>query len=263
MTTKTYAHGMFCWNDLATTDPEGAKTFYGPLCGWTFTDHDTPYGGIYSTAQLGSGDAAGLYAMPDEMRSQGIPPVWCSYVAVEDIDATAARAAELGGGLVDGPFDLPDVGRMAVIRDPQGAMFNLWQIGRPHAGAARYDEAHGTVCWNELATTDSTAAEVFYTALFGWTAQSMPMNGHQYTSFKVGDAYCGGMLQITEEWGDVPPHWLIYIAVDDCDAATEQAAGLGGNVMKPPFDIPTVGRMSVVADPQGAVFALLRYTGSD
>jgi predicted enzyme related to lactoylglutathione lyase len=156
------------------------------------------------------------------------------------------------------PFDVMEVGRMATIQDPTGAVFSLWQP-RQHIGAEVVNQP-GAPTWNELATNDTKAAGDFYTGLFGWTTEEMEMatGDGSYTIFKNGDRGAGGMFTITPEMGLMPPNWIGYFAVADCDASLEKAKGLGANVAVPPTDIPGVGRFAVIADPQGAAIAFIK-----
>jgi len=257
MATDAYDHGAFCWADLATTDPDGAKTFYAAFFGWGSEDNDMGEAGVYTLLRLNGQEVAGLMTLCEEEKKQGIPPHWNAYVAVDSCDETVRRASELGGTVLAEPFDIPDAGRMAVIRDPQGAVLALWQRDSAHPGAAKLGPVPGSVCWTELATTDAAAAETFYTALFAWKAKDSSIPGVAYTEFMIGERPVAGMRQMTEESGGAPPHWLIYFVVSDCGNAVMQAGELGGSVIKEPFDIPDVGRITVLADPQGAVFAII------
>ena len=257
MTPEAYDHGVFCWNDLATSDPKGAKAFYASLFCWTIEDTDMGAAGIYTLLRLHGGDVGGAYALGDEEREMGAPSHWNAYVAVENCDETAAMARQLGGKVISEPFDIPEAGRMAVISDPQEAVLCLWQKDSFHSGAAKRGPAPGSVCWDELATTDATAAAAFYTRLLGWVSRDSSIPEVSYTEFLVGERPVGGMLEMTEEWGVALPHWLTYFSVADCDASVAQAQELGGSLIKEPFDIPKVGRIAVLADPQGAVFAVI------
>jgi hypothetical protein len=251
-----YAAGTFCWVDLATSEAAGAKKFYSELFGWKLAD--TPAGPdmVYTMAQMRDKPVAALYEMSQEMKSQGIPPHWLSYVSVSDVDESAAKAKALGGQVLMAPADVMEAGRMALIQDPTGATVALWQP-KAHIGAQIVNEP-GTLCWNELATRDTKTAEDFLTKLFGWTTDKQDMGHMIYTNFKVGERYNGGMLQMTEEWGNLPPHWMVYFAVEDCDASVEQAKALGARIGVPPTDIPAVGRFAVIEDPQGAVFTIIK-----
>jgi predicted enzyme related to lactoylglutathione lyase len=253
---EKHAPGAFCWVELGTTDAAAAKAFYGGLFGWTAEDMPMPDGTAYTMLKLSGLEAGALYAMNEDMRKQNIPPHWMVYVNVENADETAAKATAAGAQITAGPFDVFDAGRMAVIRDPQGAMISIWQANK-HIGI-RAMCAAGTLCWSELATTDRVGAREFYTKVFGWGTKIGNMEGIEYTEWKVGEMPVGGMLQMTQEWKGAPPHWMPYFLVDDCDASAEKATTLGGAVCVPPTDIPTVGRFAVLADGQGAYFSIIK-----
>ena len=254
--TTGYAPGTFCWVEAGTTDGEGAKKFYTELFGWDFTDAPISPGKVYTMLKLDGKDVGALYEMPPEMTSTGIPPNWLSYVSVASADETAAKAKDLGATLMKEPFDVFDVGRMAVVRDPTGAVFALWQAGT-HKGAGVVNVPN-SFCWNELSTPDTTKAGDFYTGLFGWGKNVQQMGTITYTSFMNGDRPAGGMYTPTPEMGNIPPHWLVYFAVDDTDAKLKKANELGAKTFTPAMDIPGTGRFAVVQDPQGAVFGIIK-----
>jgi hypothetical protein len=202
---------------------------------------------------VGGRAVAALYQQssnPDE------PPHWLSYISVERADDTAIRARELGGTVIDDAFDVFDVGRMAVIQDPTGGIVALWQP-KQHIGAGVVGEVN-TICWNELATNDSVAARQFFEGLLGWESETQRMGALDYTLFKRGDESAAGMMQIGPDSGPMPTHWLVYIAVDDCDASAARAQTLGGRMRMPPSDIAGVGRFAMLEDPQGAALAIIR-----
>lgn len=252
-----YAPGTFCWIELGTSDGEAAKSFYGELFGWSFVDNPMGPGMVYTMLKLDGKDVGGLYKMPEEMASQGVPPHWLSYVFVTSADETSDKAKSLGGTLMKEPFDVMDVGRMSVIQDPTGAVFAIWQAGT-HAGAGIKDVPN-SFCWNELATKDSAKAGEFYTGLFGWGKNVQQMGPMAYTSFMNGERPAGGMYEPTPEMGDVPPNWLAYFAVDDTDAKVTKAQELGAAILAPAMDIPDVGRIAVIQDPQGAAFGIIKF----
>lgn len=253
---ERHAPGTFCWVDLSTTDPEGAKSFYKHLFGWEAEDMPTgDGGGVYTMFTKGGKYCAAASAMFDEQRDRGIPPHWNSYVAVDDLEVSAGRVAGLGGTLVAEPFDVLDAGRMAVLQDPSGAVVSMWQANR-HPGAQVVGE-HGTLTWNELWTAEPGTAGAFYTELFGWAADTQDYESSAYTSFSAGGRQVGGMLPIAPDWGPVPPHWAVYFAVDDCDSATGRGKDLGAEVRMPPSDYPGIGRAAILADPQGAAFSII------
>jgi len=251
-----HAPGSFCWSELATADPDGAKRFYAGLFGWTANDMPMGDGMNYSMLQLRGLDVGALYGMQPDQRAQGVPPNWMCYVAVDDADETVRRARDLGATVHMDPMDVFDSGRMAVLQDPTGASFGIWQP-KTHIGARLIAEPN-TACWNELDTNDTGKALDFYTKLFGWTTKP----GKDYTEFTAPGASdpMGGLMEIPKEWGNVPPHWLTYFAVPDCDATVAEVQKLGGKTIVPPTDIPNTGRFSVLQDPQGAVFAVIKLT---
>jgi predicted enzyme related to lactoylglutathione lyase len=254
--TPEYKPGTFCWVELGTTDGEAAKKFYTELFGWSSTDSPIGPGMVYTLLKLDGRDVGALYKMPPEMTSHGVPPHWMSYVSVASADESAAKAKELGATLMKEPFDVFDVGRMAVIQDPTGAMFAIWQAGT-HKGSASVNITN-SLCWNELATPDVDKAGDFYTSLFGWGKKVQQMGPMTYTSFMNGDRPAGGMYKPTPEMGDIPPHWLPYFAVDDADAMVKKAESLGAKTCAPPMDIPDTGRFAILQDPQGAAFAIIK-----
>ena len=205
--------------------------------------------GIYYIFQKGGRDCAAMYQMGADQ--QGMPPNWMSYVCVESADATAQKAKSLGANVILEPFDVYDFGRMAVLFDTQGAPFSLWQPKKTIGVEAR-DEAN-TLSWNELQARDLEKAKKFYTALFGWTLKDSP----EYSEFHIGERAVGGMMQSQAPEG-VPSFWLPYFAVDDCDATAKTAGGAGAAVHVPPMNIEKVGRFAVLADPQGASFAVIK-----
>lgn len=255
--------GTFCWIELAADDAAVAKRFYTELFGWSATDNPIGPGpnDIYTIYRLGGRDVAASYSMMPDQRAAGIPSNWLSYIAVESADDAAARARELGATLMSGPFDVMEHGRMAMVQDPAGAVFALWQA-KSHAGVGVRGEA-GSLGWNELATPDPDGAKAFYTGLFGWTADTQDMGTMHYTVFSGTEGMVGGMYQLTEQMQGMPPSWLPYFSVDDADAAAEKARALGAQVHVQPSDIPNVGRFSLLQDPQGAMFYVIKFLPRD
>jgi predicted enzyme related to lactoylglutathione lyase len=249
-----HAPGTPSWVDLQTSDPAAAKSFYGALFGWTYDD--LPVGddaegnpAFYSMAAKNGKSVAAIAALP----MPGIPPHWNTYVTVADVDATAAQVAGAGGTVVMDAFDVMDAGRMAVIADPAGAMFNLW-TPKNNIGAELVNE-HGTLSWNELMSPDVPAAAKFYNKILGWGTNTMGMEGMEYTEFKLGDRSVAGGMKLPME--GMPAMWGIYFAVDDTDKTVEIAKANGGTVVQDPRDIPP-GRMAVIADPTGAMFSVIK-----
>lgn len=250
-----HSPGTFCWVELMTPDADGAKSFYAALMGWQTEDDAIPGGGTYTMLRKEQKNVGGLYELGESMK--GMPPYWMPYVSVENASETAARAKSAGGTVLKDAFDVMDIGRMAVMQDPTGATLSVWQPMKHHGTQLSSGEV-GSACWHELATNDVERAGKFYADVFGWTASVMDMPTGPYTMFMNGEARAAGMLQMTAEWAGIPPHWMIYFAVADCDADARKAASRGGQVKVPPTDIPGVGRFSVIQDPQGAVCSIIR-----
>lgn len=252
----TYKPGTFCWVELATSDPNAAKTFYSQLFGWEYDDHPMGPDMVYTMVRLGGQDVGALYKLMADQASMGVPPNWLSYISVASCDESTEKAKAAGATILKEPFDVMTVGRMSVVQDPTGAAFAIWQAGEHH-GAGIYN-VPSSFCWNELMTTDTAKDKDFYTSVFGWTAETMNFGDFEYTMFNNGERGAGGMLAITPEMGPIPPNWLVYFAVDDCDAQVQKATELGGNVCKPADDIPGIGRFAILTDPQGAAFAIIK-----
>jgi predicted enzyme related to lactoylglutathione lyase len=248
-----YTPGTFCWAELATSDQDAAKAFYASLLGWETDDRPVGDGAYYSMQLVDGKPVAAIAGQPQQQRDAGVPPLWNSYVSVDSADAVAERAKGLGATVHAPPFDVMTAGRMAVIQDPQGAYFMLWEA-RDHFGAALVN-APGALVWNELQSPDVDASGAFYGELFGWTVADFPGMGERYVSIKNGEANNGGMRDVTPP---APPSWLTYFGVDDVDAGLAKVQELGGTKLAGPIDIG-IAKIAVVVDPQGAVFAL--YAG--
>jgi predicted enzyme related to lactoylglutathione lyase len=249
-----YVPGTFCWVELSTTDAKAAKGFYSGLFGWTTDDMPIGPDKFYTMLKLDGQTVGALYEAGEEMA--GIPPNWLSYASVANVDETAEKVGSLGGKVMKAPFDVMDAGRMAVILDPSDAAFALWQANKSFGATIVNDP--GSFCWNELLTRDTAACKSFYTGLFGWTANVMEGGPIPYTIFLNGERPAGGMMDMPAEAGPAPSHWLVYFSVEDADASVKKVEELGGSIRVPPMDIPNVGRFSVVADPQGAGFGIIK-----
>lgn len=257
-----HASGSPSWFELATTDQAAAEAFYGALFGWTAQHNPMGDGSVYTMFQLNGRDVAAACTMMPEQRAQGIPPHWGVYFKVDDADAVAAKASASGGQVHALPFEVFEFLRMAVCADPEGAVFSLHQP-RSHAGVAAIREPNA-VCWAELATRDLARAEAFYSGLFGWTMQEHHASPPgSYRMFGNADGLLGGLLRMTEEWGEMPSHWSIYLQVEDVDAIVARAQALGGKLCFPAFDAPGVGRIARIDDPSGAGFYVIRFVEAD
>ncbi len=211
-------------------------------------------GETYTMFKLDGLDTSAAYTLRPDMKAQGIPPHWDIYMAVESADETAAKIESFGGTLIAKPFDVMTYGRMAVASDPTGAVFCIWQA-KTHIGS-RIGQQPGTVCWADLNTPDAEAASQFYVGVFGWELFQGQNDPSGYLHIKCGEQYIGGMLPA--HMPNIPAHWMLYFAVADAKASTDQAVSLGGKTMVPVQEIPGTGWFSIVQDPQGAAFALFQ-----
>lgn len=259
-TIDAHAHGSFCWVELGTSDLPAAKAFYGEVLGWTVSEQPAGEMGTYTMFHLGEHEVAGAYELNAEMKAAGVPPHWMGYVAVPSADDAARRVGELGGTVTVAPFDVMDIGRMAVFQDPAGATCAVWEA-KGHKGSTVVD-VPGTPAWHEHMTKDVAASTAFYTHLFGWDAEAKPMTtpdgqAFDYTIFKQGETQVAGMMGMGPEFGEMPSHWMVYLKVADLDAAHAKVTELGGKELIPILPIPDVGRFCQVLDPTGAAVSLM------
>jgi predicted enzyme related to lactoylglutathione lyase len=272
-----YIPGVPCWIDTSQPDPEAAVAFYRDLFGWDVESVMPPEApGEYFMARIRGGDVAGIGSIPE-----GSPPIatWNTYIWVDSADETAAKVKDAGGNVLMEPFDVMTSGRMAVVSDPEGAVFCVWEPNQ-HRGAQIVNEA-GSVNFNNLNTRDAPSARSFYGAVFGWGTMQMGGGAEGWTLPAYGDhlerlnpgtrermgamGAPGGFIDVVatlvplqDDQGDVPAHWSVTFATDDADATAEKASALGGKVLAPPFDAPWV-RMTIIADPQGATFIASQF----
>lgn len=239
----SYPPGTFSWAELATSDADGAKAFYTQAFGWEYDDNPIGDDQVYTMASRDGGQVAALFATDQQ------PPHWNCYVTVASVDESAAKAKELGANIMAEPFDVMDVGRMAVFADPQGAALCIWEA-RTSIGATLVN-APGALAWNDLVTPDAEASATFYGSLFGWTAEEIP-NAGGYRVIRNGERSNGGIMPSS----DLPPAWLPYFGHEDVDRLVDEVPGLGGRVLNGPVPVPA-GRFAAFADPQGAVFSAL------
>lgn len=249
-----HEHGRLCWFECASRDVAKAKAFYGELFGWASADMPmpgAPPGSTYTVFTSGGKYVGGLFDMAAMCSDAAVPAHWMTYVYVPDVDATLAKAEAAGGKACMPPMDVPGVGRMCAIADPQGAVLGYFAAqGDPsgdHTGL-------GSFCWSELVVPDAAAGRAFYTAVLPWGTQEMPMGGPvPYVVWTAGGKSVGGMMQMDDamKGAGVPPHWMPYVAVADADAVAAAATRLGGKVVVPPMAIPNVGRFTIVQDPAG------------
>ncbi len=248
--------GNFSWFELGTSNQDGAKEFYSKFFGWSFRDSPLPpdMGGVYTTWMLGDKDVGACYKLGQDMTD--VPPHWMTYINVDSADDVAAKAVANGGTVVAPAFDVMEHGRMAVLQDPTGATFGVWQP-RNHLGVDLFGSPNA-VCWTELATKDLSLAESFYSKVFGWTLKHSEFPGMDYTEFSNQGQPLGGLMKLMAHMAGVPSHWGIYFMVEDCDAMALKATELGATVCVQPQDIPNTGRFAVIQDPQGAMFMIFK-----
>ena len=272
-----YIPGVPCWVDTSQPDPDAAVSFYGDLFGWEFEDV-MPEGSEakYFMARIRGKDVAAVGSIPE-----AAPPMamWNTYIWTDSADESTSKVKDAGGSVLMEPFDVMDSGRMSFVADPAGAAFGLWQANQ-HKGSQLVNE-HGTVNFNTLNTRDVDGAKSFYEAVFGWTTLALPGGVEMWTLPGYGDylerdnpdlrknmAEMGGppgfedvvasIVPLGDDQPDTPPHWGVTFGVDDADAIAEKASELGGKVIVPPMDAPWV-RMTVIADPQGAIFTASQF----
>ena len=252
------APGTFCWFECGTTDAAVARDFYTELFGWSAVDVPIPgdAGGTYTLLQVDGADIAGLYALAGP-QFEGVPSHWMTYVSVESADESAARAESLGATIVLAPMDVPGVGRLACFADPTDAIIGMFQLS-DHPGT---DLDKTNLVWAELHTPDRGASKTFYTELFNWSAREDPSG--EYTEWKVAGNSIGGMMAIPPEQQGIPPHWLIYASVSDCDETLGKAVEMGATIIVAGQDVPNEGRFGVIADPAGAVIAVIKLTENE
>ncbi len=252
-------NGRFCWCELMTTDVDAAGDFYGRITGWTTTswpgEGDTPYT-LWMNGEMPVG---GLMELPAEVAASGAPPCWLPYVSSPGVDATVAKVQSLGGGVLN-QMDIAQVGRIAVIRDPQGGVVTVME---PEGDTPGHDglPSVGEFSWYELATRDWEAAWSFYSDVFDWQETSRMDMGEMgfYQMFGRGAHPVGGMFNGPAE---IPVGWLTYVRVPDVNTAAETVTELGGKVMNGPVQVPGGDLIAQCLDPQGVAFAIHATAGS-
>jgi len=253
------SYGKFVWYELMTTDTAAAEAFYKSVIGWSARDAGMP-GMFYTIISAGDVPIGGLMEVPERARLSGARPAWMGYVAVDDVDASAAQVTRAGGGVHRGPDDIPGVGRFAVASDPQGAMFVLFK-GMGEAPGPVAPGTPGHAGWRELLAADREAAFGFYSKLFGWTkAEAIDMGPMGvYQLYAKGDQTLGGMM--TKPDAVPAPFWLYYFNVESITAAVARVNAAGGQVVNGPLEVPGGSWIVQCVDPQGAMFALVGPRG--
>jgi uncharacterized protein len=243
--------GTPCWVDLSTDDVARATSFYGSLFGWD-TQVGPPETGGYVMCEVGGRPVAGI---GPKMGAAEQPTAWTTYLATDDADDTASKIMSAGGQMLAEPFDVMDVGRMGIAVDPGGAVFGIWQA-RAHSGMQLANEP-GAVCWNENMSRGLEQNKAFYRSVFGYDYDDMSSDDFQYATFKTAADSIGGIGDLgSMAPPETPPHWMTYFTVTDADAAVDATTKLGGSVIRPAWDTP-YGRMAILSDDQGGVFAIM------
>lgn len=246
----------FVWYELMTTDTKGATAFYTRVVGWQAADAGQP-GMEYTLLKAGGNNAAGLMTLPREACDAGARPGWIGYVGVDDLDAMLVRLTQAGGAVHRPAMDIPGIGRLAVVADPQNATFCLFQPSGPGEPAAAAPATPGTIGWHELMAVDGDNAFAFYAGLFGWTRDEAidmgPMG--RYQLFAVDGKAIGGMM--TKPPAVPAPFWSYYVQVDGIASALERLKAAGGHVVNGPMEVPGGAWVLQAVDPQGAMFSLV------
>jgi len=248
------SRGRVCWHELMTPDTEVAQKFYGDLLGWTYETMDMGEAGPYVMVHDGTAMAGGMMSLAAD---EGIPSNWMIYVTVEDTDAAVALAKQLGGSVRVGPTDIPGKGRFAVVSDDQGATLGIITLNEetPEPGP-EHRPADNPFCWYSIAVADAAKAKKFYAALFGWTATEMSVGDESVnTVFMRNGVPLAGLNGLN---GSPVAYWSTAIAVEELDSAHAKAVDLGGQQVMPPMDLGTMGRLSLIADPGGAMVSLFQ-----
>ena len=263
---RTSAHGSFIWYELITPDPKGAKKFYDAVIGWDIEPEPMPGPVEYRMIRRSDGgNAGGVLRLTDDMASHGAKPIWLGYVAVDDVDGTVAQIEAKGGRALMPASDIPGVGRIAMVADPQGAPIYVMKPTPPAGNEDKVSDvfspdAVGRCSWNELSTSDPAAALEFYTSLFGWKkGDVMPMGeAGDYRFINHGGQMIGAIFPTTAgAFRDELPHWRYYFRVPSIPAAKAAAEQGGGTITIGPMEVPGGNHIVIGKDPQSAEFALV------
>ena len=251
-----YRPGEFCWADLGTPDVPRAIKFYEGLFGWKMKGVSAKGGPVvYWLAQLRGKDVAGIYPMAEERKRAKATPFWLPYISAASVDNAVKQAKAARGKLCMGPSDVTDKGRTALLRDPSGSTFAIWQA-RKHKGAGLAG-IPGTICWHDLGTVKRKAAAKFYERVFRWQVSDQDFSGNKYHLFKLGKEGVGGMWP--EPMRGYAPCWITHWRVADCGKSVAKAKRLGGKVLIGAMKVPGMCTFAILADPQGASFGIIEF----
>lgn len=252
----TSLHGTPIWYELQTTDPDASKRFYDDVIGWTV--EAKPSGEMdYRMIDTGDGLVGGVMRLTPEMTGGGARPTWLFYIGVDDVDATTGAITAAGGGVTMGPWDVPGVGRMAMVTDPQGVPFYVMR-GASDGTSTAYDRTGMGKCnWNELTTTDQAGAHDFYATVFGWSYPDRmamgPMGDYVFVS--AGDQPIGATM--TRQPDGPPSAWRFYFRAPDIDAAARKVMAGGGAIHHGPVEVPGGEWTILASDPHGVIFGVV------
>jgi len=251
-----YRPGVPCWVDASSADMPASAAFYTSLFGWTARDNG-PEMGNYHSFLIDGKQVAGM----GPAQSPDAPSAWCTFIATDDIDKTAALVGDAGGTVLLAPMEVPMLGHMMLAIDSAGSYFGVWQaIGHP--GSELVNQAN-TPVWHECQTSDPKASQDFYSKVFGWTYEAAVEGGADYWTIIVDGRSVGGMIAMTgDAWKGIPSNWMTYFLVDDVDAMEAKVTELGGTVMHGATDM-SAGRFCIAAGPEGAMFAMLTSSNVD
>lgn len=249
-------HGYPIWYELMTRDPDASKAFYDTVMGWTVEAQ--PSGDMdYRMIDTGNGLVGGVLKLSEKDCEGGAFPTWLFYIGVDDVDATAAKIAELGGAIHLQPFDIPDVGRVAMAGDPQGNPFYIMRGSSDEESTAFEPVGMGKCNWNELATRDHAAGNAFYSDVFGWTwpdKMEMPGDMGDYTFAAAGDVTIGATMKVQQ---DGKAGWQFYFRAPDINAAADKVKAGGGQVLQDPMEVPGGDMIIIATDPEGVRFGVV------
>jgi uncharacterized protein len=248
--------GRPLWYELMTTDKAAAETFYKTVVGWTTQPYEGSPAPYSMWTRKGQIPVGGVMTLPDELKKHGVPPHWIMYVGVPKLEDAVGHVKRLGGDVLSPVIDIPKIGRMQTVKDPQGAAFALFEPSSPPQQAEALPEI-GDTSWHELLTTDAPAAKKFYEELFGWKSHGdMDMGPTGMYHMFGRDWPMGGMFTRSGELANVPPSWWLYFRVPDVHAAAERVKANGGKILNGPMEVPGGDWIVQAMDPQGAAFAL-------
>lgn len=251
--------GDFIWYELMTPDAEGAKAFYDAVVGWNISEGAPEFGGYRMIGRSDGGNAGGVLPLTDEMQQHGARPTWLGYVSVADVDQSVTAIGQAGGKGLMPAFDIPNVGRIALVADPQGAPFYVMKPTPPEPKSQSdvfSPDAQQRVGWNELSTSDPVAARKFYTDQFGWGSDEFMDMGEmgEYRFLEQDGTRIGALCGVMQ---GQPPKWRFYFRVPSIAKAKDTAEQQGGTIHMGPHQVPTGDYIIIGSDPQGAEFALV------